>query len=107
MRCLRCGLLIVVLLCDACAGYEERDPCPWFYSCAAKADYELPPSVHVPDDSDRTVERRHNNGLALVGGSPEIARPIDDRGNVFEFRNGIVKLWIKQPSAMQPAFGPR
>jgi hypothetical protein len=91
MNFLRCVVLIAALVVDLIASTIEHDPCAWFYNCAAKADYEWP-SVHVPDDSSHMVQR-WNGRLALVGGSPEIATPIDDRGNVYEFRNGVVTVW--------------
>jgi hypothetical protein len=58
MRCLRCGcwLLVGALIVHSVGGSMERDPCAWVCDCTASVEPIMSPSLHIPDDSDRTVE---------------------------------------------------
>jgi hypothetical protein len=90
MRCLGCGLLIVALSFEYVTGSREHDPCAWVHDCTDAIEQAMPPSLHVPGDSDQRVEI-HDGKAYLAGGSPEFFKPINLRfSDAFEFKDEVL-----------------
>jgi hypothetical protein len=90
MRCLRCGLVVAIGV-EFVTGTMKHEPCAWVHNCTDADEPALPPSLHVPDDSDHRIEIHDGRAYADNGGSVGLMVPINLRFNdTFEFKYEVL-----------------